>query len=106
MSNAIEATDATFEEITNSEETTVVDFWAPWCGPCKQISPLLDELSSQFDSVRVAKVNIDENRTSASSHKIQSIPTLIAFRNGVEISRNVGFSSRGKLEAFFAGLSE
>ncbi len=78
----IEATDANFEsEVLQSDTPVVVDFWAPWCGPCKQIAPILDQLAGEFKGrVRVAKVDVDRNRMVANAYAIQSIPTLSSSR--------------------------
>lgn len=94
----IHATDATFEElIADSERLVVVDFWAPWCGPCKGISPLLDSLSSEHDDkVRVVKVNIDETAI-APMFKIRGIPTLIVFEQGKPVRTHVGGITKSKL---------
>jgi thioredoxin 1 len=101
--NIIEATDANFQEqVLESDVPTVVDFWAPWCGPCRQIAPVLEELAEQYDGkVKVAKVNVDENRKVASSFQIQSIPTLITVKNGEIVSRQVGFSNKQGIEKLF-----
>ena len=99
----IEATDANFEsEVLQSDTPVVVDFWAPWCGPCKQIAPILDQLASEFKGrVRVAKVDVDRNRMVANAYAIQSIPTLIAVRNGEVVGRVMGFQNKNGLAKFF-----
>jgi thioredoxin 1 len=101
--NIIEATDDNFQEkVLESDVPTVVDFWAPWCGPCRQIAPVLEELAEQYDGkVKVAKVNVDENRRVAGSFQIQSIPTLITVKNGEIVSRQVGFSNKQGIEKLF-----
>jgi thioredoxin 1 len=85
-------TDSTFEqEVLTSEIPVLVDFWAPWCGPCRMVAPVVDELSQDFDGqVKVVKMNTDENPTIASQYAIRSIPTLIVFKDGQPVDRVVG----------------
>ena len=84
MSNAIEIDDNTFEkEILNSEGVKIVDFWAPWCGPCRKMGPILDEVAEELkDKVKVYKINTDENTKVATDYMISSIPCLYIFQNG------------------------
>ncbi len=88
----IELTDATFDqEITNDEGITVVDFWAPWCGPCRMVSPVIEELSEEYEGqVRFAKVNVDDNQQIAGAFGIRSIPTIGFFKNGEAVGAVVG----------------
>jgi thioredoxin 1 len=79
--------------------TVVVDFWAPWCGPCKMMAPVFDELDGEQKSVTFAKVNVDENSELASKFQVMSIPTLIVFKDGKEAKRVTGFHQKNELEA-------
>ena len=92
--------DATFEsEVLKAAGPVVVDFWAEWCGPCKQIAPVLEELSGSLGSkVKIVKLNVDESPSIASKYGIQSIPTLMIFKNGKMTSRQVGSAPKQKLE--------
>ena len=85
----IDVTDATFEvEVLESEKPVIVDFWAPWCGPCRVVSPILEEINAEREDLRVVKVNVDENQATAVRYEILSIPTMILFKNG-EIAKKV-----------------
>lgn len=83
--------------------TTVVDFWAPWCGPCKMMAPVFEELDSELSDVNFTKINVDENQEVAQKFGVQGIPTLIIFKDGKEIHRLVGFKPKDALKADIEG---
>ena len=97
----------TFEaSVQNSEVPVVVDFWAPWCAPCRAISPLLDELAQTYAGrVKVAKVNVDEEPDLAQVFRVTGIPTLVAVRGTKVVNTQVGMSGRGALEQMFEQLA-
>ena len=101
--HVIEATDGNFEqEVLNSDVPTIIDFWAVWCGPCRQIAPALDELADEFSGkVKVAKLNIDQNPEVAQKYGIRSIPTLVIVKNGAEVDRHIGAGPKAKLKSLF-----
>ena len=100
MSNAMDINDATFEaEVVNSESLTIVDFWAPWCNPCRMLAPVLEELAKDKPEVKVCKVNIDEEQALAERFGVMSIPTVVCLRDGVEKSRSVGLMPKDRLIA-------
>ena len=92
----IDITDASFEEdVLNSEKPVVLDFWAPWCGPCRQISPSLSEISDEMaDKITVAKINIDENPETPTKFGVRGIPTMLVFKNGEAAATKVGAVSK------------
>ncbi len=106
MSTVTNATDATFEtEVLKSEVLTVVDFWAPWCAPCRMISPVLEELASANEGrLRLVKVNVDENPQSAVTYGIQAIPNLLFFKNGKVVDQAVGAAPKAVLAERIKGL--
>lgn len=97
-------TDGNFEsELANSELPMLVDFWASWCGPCMMLAPVLEELAKELKGrVRVGKLNVDENRETAASFGVMSIPTLILFKNGKEVARITGFRPKEELDKWIA----
>lgn len=91
MAKAIEITDSNFEEIINSDTPVLVDFWAEWCGPCKMIGPVVEELAGDYDGKAVVgKVNVDENPNVSAKFGIRSIPTLLVFKGGEIVDKQIG----------------
>lgn len=95
----IQVTDASFEaDVLNSKGPVVVDFWAEWCGPCKQISPALEEIAKEMaGKVAIAKVNIDENPNTPSKYGVRGIPTLLLFKDGQVVATKIGALPKNKL---------
>jgi thioredoxin 1 len=98
--NITEVTDVTFQaEVLESETPVLVDFWAPWCGPCRVVAPILEEIAGEREDLRIVKVNVDDNQQTAAQFGILAIPTMVLFRNGAEAKRIQGAMPKKRLEA-------
>jgi thioredoxin 1 len=100
MANLPDVTDITFQaEVIESETPVLVDFWAPWCGPCRVVGPVLEEIAAERDDLRIVKLNTDENPETAAAFQVLSIPTLILFKGGQPVKKVIGAYPKRKLEA-------
>ena len=98
--NLPDVTDANFQaEVIESETPVLVDFWAPWCGPCRVVGPILEEIAAQREDLRIVKLNVDDNQQTAATYGILAIPTMVLFRGGQEAKRIQGALPRKRLEA-------
>lgn len=91
----VEVKTSTFEsEVLKSDKPVIVDFWANWCGPCRMLLPIMDEVAAEATDIKICKINVDEEPDLASKFKVMTIPTLIVFKGGEEVKRNVGVISK------------
>ncbi|BDB96004.1 thioredoxin [Candidatus Hydrogenosomobacter endosymbioticus] len=93
------------EEVLQNSGVVLVDFWAPWCGPCVQMLPVIDAVSSSLPDLKVVKLDVQENQEIPSEYGIMALPTLVLFKNGVEVGRHVGFSDERSLLEWIKSLS-
>ena len=95
-----DVTDDNFDvEVLESETAVLVDFWAPWCGPCRVVSPVLEEIHGEREDLRVVKLNVDENQLTAVKYEVLSIPTMILFKNGAMVKKLIGAQPKARIEA-------
>ncbi len=98
--NLPDVSDANFQaEVLEADVPVLVDFWAPWCGPCRVVAPVLEEMDRERDDLKIVKLNTDENPQTAGTYEILSIPTLILFRNGQAVKKVIGAYPKKRLEA-------
>ncbi len=103
MSNAKDVTDASFEaDVLGSDQLVLVDFWAEWCGPCRAVSPILDQIASEHENITLVKLNVDDNMETAGKYGITSIPAMKLFKNGEVVKSVIGAKPKPALEADFA----
>jgi len=96
----INVTDANFQaEVIESETPVLVDFWAPWCGPCRVVAPVLEEIAGERDDLRIVKLNVDDNQQTAATFEVLSIPTMILFKDGQVAKKIIGAYPKKRLEA-------
>ena len=100
-----DVTDSNFQaEVLESDKPVLVDFWAPWCGPCRAVAPVLEEIAGEREDIRIVKLNTDENQVTAGKYQVLSIPTMIVFKNGAEAARIIGAKPKRRLEEELAPI--
>ena len=98
MADITDVSDTNFQaEVLENDSPVLVDFWAPWCGPCRMVAPALEQIASERDDLRIVKLNTDENQQTAIQYQVLAIPTMILFKNGKEADRIVGFMPKERL---------
>jgi thioredoxin 1 len=100
MAEIIHVSDINFQaEVIEADQPVLVDFWAPWCGPCRVVAPVLEDIAGEREDLKIVKLNIDENQQTAANYQIMAIPTMVLFRNGQEAKRIQGALPKKRLEA-------
>lgn len=100
MSNEVTVSDASFEqEVLKSEKPVLVDFWAPWCGPCQMLGPVIEEIATEYDGkAKICKLNTDENEHTAAQYRISAVPTLLFFKNGQVVDQSIGLANKKTIQ--------
>jgi len=96
---ALEVTNSNVKDVLAQNEITVLDFWAPWCGPCRMLGPIIEELAAANEGISIGKVNVDENGELGLTYSVRGIPTIIFFKNGEVVEKIVGVKSKAELQA-------
>lgn len=96
---ALEITDKNFEDTLTAKDITIVDFWAPWCGPCRILGPIIEELATDNPDISIGKLNVDENTSTTVKFGIRGIPAVIFFKNGKEVDKIVGVTTKAAFQA-------